>query len=790
MKGCRALLIYCVSFIGCFCAGIAIDLACGPETDPYDYYVSFFHNNLQGQKEYKPFYFSSYQFTYDDKEPASEATLNADEWAGYLGKEVSAADVDRAMYHLSSRTDSALEAGYLKTGERLPDSLSNNSFLKAMQIRKNPSALKYYRFAKNVEKIANTSYDRWDPKPIDSLALRNAGNTALRTALVEKDKFLQLRYYYQAQRLLHYGAGYKEAANIYDKYMAPAQSQSHVKGWAMALKAGESRRLKDTVRAAYLFSKVFAQYPERRLQAYQNYKYIHVNTPKVLALATSNSERAVIYAIDGFGDPGMNIDQLEKVYQYEPASPMVGVLLVREVNKLEESYLTPKLLARNPLMRSNYYAGEESKSDVKLLNHMNQLRAFCKLLVTEHKYPDYNIGNLAGAYLSWMQGDNANGFAFLRSMNSEKLNADMDEQKQIIQLLLSSQNIQKLNEVNEGQLLPALKWLAEKTKAEVPVKKDVDFAFRDDRKFTHTASNFYDQVLAPAYLRQGDTTKAAIALLKSPGAYAQFNFWATSLHSAQVARLIRWKKIPPPAPYLNFLADDLKKVDLNYLYDLLGTAYLREHQYAKAVAEFKLISPVYLNKEPEDYYKGDPFIDRINDYPKVMRYGKTKGYNKLQYAQAMSDLEQKIKTDVANAPSYYYRYATGLYNASHYGNSGYMISYGWSAYDFGRANLYSYDNDYIRTQNAEKYYLLARDLSSNEEFKAKCTFMAAKCRQKEFVMPNYNSPYYAKAESGYLLELRSNDYFEELRTKYKKTAIFKKAMGECSYLKDFILTSK
>lgn len=792
MRTCRTLLIYCFSLIVCFFASIAMDLACGPETDPYDYYVSFFHNNLQGEKEYKPFFYTGYKFVYDDNEPVSINDINAEEWATYLGKDVSTADVSKAMYHLNPATDSVLIGGYFKTGEKLPDSLAGNSFLKAMQIKKNPTALKYYRFAKGVEKIANITYNRWEPTPVDTSALYSAGSLALKSAVLEKDKFIQLRYYYQAQRLLHYSGYYKEASKVYDKYIAYSQTKSRVKGWALGLKAGELRRMGDTVQSAYLFSKVFAQYPEKRLQAYQNYKYMHVSAAQLMPLAANSNERAVIYAIDSFGSSAPNLEALEKVYDNEPTSPMVGLLLVREVNKMEEQYLTRKLLNKSTLIPTDYYTDDNDKNDVVLLTQLNRLRAFCKLLATEHKYPDYNVGNLAGAYLSWMQGDNSGGFAYIRGMANETLSATMNDQKQIIQLLLSAQNIQKLNEVNEAQLLPALQWLETKTKAEAKKSKDTpDFNFNDDQKFTHTANNFYEQVLATAYLKQNDTTRAALALLKSQNSLATNSFWTKNLHSNQVARIIRWKRTPPTVPYLSFLTSNLNRLNLDYLYDLEGTACLREHQYAKAITVLKLVDPAYLKKETEEYELADPFIDRINDYPRVYRYGQTKGMGKLQFAIAMNDVEQKIKTDAVNAPSYYYRYATGLYNTSHYGNAPYLISFDWSGDDFGRADKYSYDADYIRTKNAEKYYLLARSLSSNEEFKAKCTFMAAKCRQKEFVRPNnYGSPNYDKAENDYMLGLRGNDYFEELRTTYKKTAIFKKAVGECSYLKDFMLTSK
>ncbi|EHQ27164.1 hypothetical protein [Mucilaginibacter paludis] len=790
MKSWKTPLIYCVSLMACFVAGIAIDLACGGEVDPYDYYVSFFHNNVQGGKDNRPFYFTSYQFLYDNKEPLSEADVNAGEWAAYFGKDVSADDVARAMYHLDAHTEAALAEGYLKTGEKLPDTLSKNTFLRALLLKKNSSALKYYRFAKSAEKLANTGFDQWNPTPIDTIGLLTAGNTALKNALLEKDKFIQLRYFYQAQRLMHYGKDYTIALRIYDKYIAAFASQSHVRGWALALKAGEKRWLKDTVQAAYLFSRIFDEYPERRVQAYQNYKYIHVTSNKPLALCTNNNERASIYAIEGFGNPDLNLEYLQQVYHYAPSSATVGVLLVREINKLEEGYLTHKLLNANTAFTSGFYTERGDQKQPGRLIHMAKLIAFCKQLVAERKYPDYNIGNLAGAYLAWMESDNANGFAWLRALNNEQLSPAMNDQKEIIRLLLISQNIQKLNEINEAQLLPALKWLDEKTKAEVKRNTSGDYIDNDDHKFAITARNFYQQILAPAYLQQGDTTRAALALFKSAGDYVMTDFWENNLHSSQISRLIRWKKTPPAVPYLNFLASKLNLLKLNYLNELLGTAYLREHRYGKAIAAFKLVDVVALNKYPDDYYKGDPFIDRINDYPKVLRYGKTKGFNKLQFAMAMNTLEQKIKTDTLNAPSYYYRYATGLYNTSHYGNAWYLISYTWSSADFGRQQKYSYDTDYVKTENAEKYYLLARSLSNNEEFKAKCTFMAAKCRQKQAVIPNFFMTDYTQAEKKYLHQLRSSQYFDELKDKYRKTAIYKKAIGECSYLKDFVLMSQ
>ena len=687
MTNWKKLVIYCISLIGCFFVFIAIIFACADEGDPYDYYVSFFHNNIQGKKDYGAFYFTNNLFLYSETEPQNEADINANEWAAYLGKNVAAADVVTAMYRLDHQTDSVLYAGYLDQKGSLPDNLSSNTFLKA--IIANKSALKYYRFAKNAEKIANVASQPWEPTPMDTVALRTRGAEAFALGTQEKDKFIQLRYYYQAQRLLHYGASYQQANTVYDKYMAPINTASHIKGWALSLKAGELRRLKDTIKAAYLFSKVFAQYPERRVQAYRNYQYMHVNTNQVLALATNAAERANIYAIDGFADPKVNIIPLQQVYALSPASPMVGVLLIREINKLEEYYLTPKLQPQQPPLYS-FDATMRAGKDNAVLSQIQQLKDFSRQLAADKKYPDAEIGTLAAAYLAWMQGNTTEGSLLLKALYTAKLKPDFEDQKQVIQLLLSAQSIQKYNRVNESVLLSALQWLDKKVKEEN--KADTLQLWNKDgvSPFTATERNFYENVLAPVYLTQQDTTMTALALVAA-GADVT-GFWENSLHSDNISTIMQWKASPGTNPYISFLLNKIGFLNANYLNELLGTACLREHQYSKAVACFKHVDAAFLNKE-RDYTLADPFIELVNDYPKVYTYGKAKGYNKLQFAEAMANLQQQIKNDPENRASYYYKMATGLYNTSTYGNAWYLISYNWSSTDFGRAALYYYDAD-------------------------------------------------------------------------------------------------
>ena len=53
-------------------------IGCGGEIDPYDYYVSFFQNNLSNSQGYRQFYYTGYNFLYDRDETADVSRMTSD----------------------------------------------------------------------------------------------------------------------------------------------------------------------------------------------------------------------------------------------------------------------------------------------------------------------------------------------------------------------------------------------------------------------------------------------------------------------------------------------------------------------------------------------------------------------------------------------------------------------------------------------------------------------------------------------------------------------------------------
>lgn len=804
-----------------FFAEIAINMACGPEPDPYDEYATYFLNTVDNSG-YEPFRFVMGQHLYDGEEPESDAIINSREWASYLKRGVKATDVLSVMYHSDSATSVLLSTMRPMDLSSLPDTLKDNGFVKAILSRKYQDALAYFQFAKSVEPLATFSYsDYWNPDPRDMEAMYDKGVEAEALANGQtKNQFLRLRYAYQAARMYHYSGTYDRCIDLYESLIAPLSTGSAIKGWCTSLYAGALRRMGQKEKAAYMFSRVFDTNPERRVLAYKNYQYIEAGLdPSVLELAKNDHEKAVIWAINGLGDPQLNMEYLRQIYSLTPTSNLVGTLLIREVNKLEQFFGKSAELTRRPYYYSYYWHEDNDENTLFRLQHLNELTDFALKIADEKVYPNAGLGHIVAAYLTHLAGEEEQALALLARVDKRHLSGQTNDQYRITELLLKVNRVHQGGDMDENSLIDALQWLDEKRRAGQPPPAQNKYWYdqHKEERFGIIARNIYHHVLMPVYLNQGDTVKAALlaykgdfiegdARMERPFVYMSMfsrEFWKDELRPTTLLQLAQLKQRPSSdlSPFERFLTIDFGAGDDYDLLELLGTAYLRVHDYGNATKTFAKLPADFLSgfrhfqycasEDEGEVYKNennyaDPFIMTLKDYPK--QYS-GKPVTKREFAERMWALEKQAKAGGEEAASAYFELANGAYQTGEFGNSWFLISYDWSSDDKYAEPARYYDGDYLHARQAEQWYEKARALSTDTDFKAKCTFMLAKCTQRQYSFDSKSRwSYYESPKDNPFVQwsFYRNPYFKELKEKYQDTEFFGIATRECSYFREFL----
>jgi hypothetical protein len=132
----------------------------------------------------------------------------------------------------------------------------------------------------------------------------------------------------------------------------------------------------------------------------------------------------------------------------------------------------------------------------------------------------------------------------------------------------------------------------------------------------------------------------------------------------------------------------------------------------------------------------------------MLRCAKNKIHTLIIRRENVRNEKQSNASKPEEAAQNYFLVANGFYNMTYFGNARLFYD---NPIDF-RHYYYSNSNEGTKENDcalALKYYLLARDKSTDKEFKAKCTFMAAKCEQNLWFQTR-------KYEDG--VDFKSGDY--------------------------------
>lgn len=770
----KKFIVFSISFCAVLFGNVIYTLSCGPEADPFDYYISFF-NPYQSGKGFEPFYYTGMSPFYDEATSPSELEENISDWQRFTGDKVKAADIREYIY---TYTKEQMSAVVTRSTAALPDSVRSNSFTKFLQEERNQDAARYLLFAKSCEPSVNVA-DRWSPPDRDKSVMDALGKEAAELYEKTGNKELRERYAFQQVRLLHYSGRYEDAVATFDKlFKKPGSSLMYYK--ALALKAGAVQHMGDSIQGAYLFSRVFDKAPALRVSCFTSIKWGNAPEEAVYNLCKDNREKAMVAAIYGMRKDEITLEPLKKVYDFDPSSPALTVLIGREISKLESRFLDRVVSTSTDSVSMAGLVTLSPEMTTIANTRIRPMIGWMNSVIDKGKVKDLAFWQVNAAYLSYMCRDYDVARAQLDKVNSKE--PAVRNQWEVVNLLININQHKTIDKALEDKLLGTFQWLDGQLGPE-PLPNEW-WASGRDRFFHKTYRNLLGAILAPKYHQQKEFAKEALIRGRCDSLHVYDYFLSgqsateqirDEMNTAQLLQLYNFMKSTGKTPYETYLAGFFpKEVDMNAS---IAESYLRVHDFKNAQQWFrkagKMEASYLVFKELFQDFGPDDKPEKA--YPKAI--------TQLQFCDRMLALQDKMKATPADA-KVYYEYATGLFNISYYGRT-------WNFVRRFRPSTQWYttacekdpfERQYFGTYAAESYYLKAAQAATDPEFRARCFFMAARCYQKHVPPMDDSDKYYGA--------LVRNRYFPVLKSNYSQTRLYQEVYGQCSYLRDYVKSGK
>ncbi len=795
---------FLVLISSCFVIAAGIVIACADSTDPYDEYPSFFFNNINKDPAYQPFYFTTllpyYTEGWYDRDPKDEVIpdQNVEAWYNYTGRKASRADIDSFVYKYPLSGLLAMSTG---ASIGIPKEVMENSFTKWLLANKDKDASTYLLYAKKCEpetQALNDHYDattgKWVTPHHDmniNAGLRKQGLDAIKGV---QNNFLRTRYIYQVLRLAFYGGDNTTTLRLYKDLLSNGTDTSVIALRCKGLLAGALFKTGKTTEAAYIYSKLFDQSDEMKLNAYVSFNWATKgNIDTVLQMCKTDHERSVLYLMKGLyeysGDETQGLQIMENAYHYDPSIRGLDIVMTREINKAEQRYLaagfdTHLYSAYEITTDDEATLKERKKLRVAYVEYLKRLNEFALKVAAGKTNANNAYWHLSSAYLYFIQGDEPNCKKYLDIAQHEKMTDMERDVHDVIATLYTVRLTNTITATTETELLPYLKWIEQRTQT-------------NDR-FNKVYRDLMTSVLSSAYLKQGDTIKAIYCLSRGvdtggkPDNYED-GFGSTAgtllehMDATKLEAVQAFVNKKDKTPYEKWLVNNTQ-YNVATLQELEGTKYIRLHQFGKAAEILANVPGNVLNKR----MLPDVLVSHLNDVQEWSTSDSDNQYNKLTFARKMDELEKKMAKDPKDSRAAY-QYANALYNITYYGKAWAAVKYyrGGTeneAYRISkeRKELSSIDQEYYNAHLPEKYYLQAFNNSTDPEVKARCLFLAAKCWQKNCPEPKHTDKYYYWDHENYYSNSLKNPYYKQIKDGYSKTKFYNTAKNTCSYLGDYL----
>lgn len=581
----------------------------------------------------------------------------------------------------------------------------------------------------------------------------------------ENFQFIKERYIFQIVRLYYFNRENKEAIQFYKKHFSEIQITDSMKwrtiGYAAASYSNEG--IKD--QANYIYSLLYSHSPIQKKSAYLSFQPIEEEDfQNSLKLTRNNEEKIILWYLFGkrFDVPmAMN-----EIHNLDPNSKYLKLLLTFLIKSKGSPVFEGGI---------DFWKYEDSQfhkitplKDKALITTVNSI-------ANQGKVKNKFGWKIAAAYLNYLSLNFKDGDQFLESAFKLKGNVEVfEKQYQITSLLGKLLRMDSIDEKLEISILPEIKFLFSKNKN---ISEDSNLKFPRE---------WVRRLLAVWYARKGELEKAE---------WIQSRIIKNHFSNLEnTKKMVNFIEDNNHSPLIQFMLQNPMHSYEDYFL-LLGIRYAQVEDLVNSLKAFKKIKDSSLNRK--DFYYSylsflhNPFRIKITDhFDYASLENRKRKYNHKSFIQEMIRLKKEAEENPTKSSKNYFKLANAFYNMNYFGTSNFHINgihsfndYNkWSELDFQYIHMKKFYPELSSTL-ALKYYLLARENSKSKEFKAKMTFMAAKCEQNEWYLTNEYKPSYRywSNENKKAKDFQPGKYFQELRDIYSDTKYHSEIIKECSY---------
>ncbi len=700
----RILLVYLIS--------TSTSLACGWYPFGEDVRFSLVNPAYFDNGGMSPYYYNF--LNYGESYESTEANdPNVELWNEYCGGTLDPNAIFEAVYGLG---ESELASGN-----------SKNTMVQYLQ-KSDKEALEYLIFAKSCSHL-NDAYLDWERESKGDYERSKKILEALKNSQKAKSRHIKRRYRFLAIRLAFYNGDQDQVRGIYKKSFGGNPSDV-IDYWALYFYATTKST---SAERNFDMARVFAYAPGKRFGALSRFSS-KIPKEEVLAMATTNADKATVHAMYAVRNQGREMETIKAIQVLDADHPLLDFLLVREVNKLEDWMLTPRYTNFDPTLDPRGYRYEASQE--LILERQKEDEEYARNLgawigTLPNRSADWKF---IEAYLKGITGDEKSALSILSKTNYSS------EKKSLL--------------ANRLELLFRVKANAKKSLSEEDQKLLMENKQEGYNLFLFAVAREYE------FQGQMDLAAALFSHVNQRNEYYEGVSWrsGTGKHTLSADYFYDWflymdaeysvDEVQSVIDFAKATSSKNSKFDdwlhmylekeVDRLYDLLGTKYVRKNDMKTAISAFEKVDDSLWNEYPYKFYlNANPFYANFYSEHEPTKMD-TIRYTKLELAkQYQTYLEKAENPETKNRAYYYFLVANCELNMSQYGNSWLMRRYFWTS--SMRPNYLEDDDEFFRVKRARAMYMKAYDHATTNKEKALCLRMAGRCEKHDLM---FEAPYW------------------------------------------------